>query len=264
MNKYLQLLNISWQNGLVYRTSLFFWRFRQFLSSLMALTVWSVLYTSNSSQIFGYEQNQMITYIFLTAILHSIILATALHGLAQQIHSGEISVYLVKPVSLFGFFASAEVADKAKNLVFILIETAILFALFQPHIVLPTVPMLGLFLLWTLGGATIHFFITILFGTLGFWSPETWGPKFLFFIFVDFTAGRLFPLDIFPELIQRIVYLTPFPYFSFFQTQLFLNKLSAQDILIHSISLLGWIVALYFITRAIWNKGIRDYQAAGQ
>lgn len=263
MTKYVQLMKLSWQNGFVYRVSLFMWRFRQLLSSVMALTIWTVIYDAQT-QVLGYDQNQMITYIFLSAFLQSFILATALNSLSGRVYSGEISSLLLKPVSLFGYFAMEDVADKLRNVAFIVIESALLFALFMPSIPMPTGINLLLFLLMALLGAVMNFIINLLFGSIGFWSPDNWGPKFMFFILVEFTAGKLFPLDILPNVLEKLVYLTPFPYFSFVQTQVFLGRLSWQEILGHFGILSAWIVGLYVLNRWIWKQGLRDYSASGQ
>ncbi len=264
MKKYLQLFQLSWQNGMVYRTSLLLWRLRQFLSTLMSLSIWTVIFSDSSSN-FGYSQPEMITYIFLSSFLQSLILATALHSLADRVNSGEITNYLLKPLSLFGYFAIEDLADKLRNIFFICIETTILFLIFRPT--LPTFPdasTFSFFMVLALLGVVLHFIITLLFGALGFWSPESWGPKFVFFMFVDFTAGKLFPLNILPSAIQHIIFFTPFPYFSFIQTQAFLGKFDQATLLQHTAMLMLWIVIMGSITTFVWKRGLKDYSSAGR
>lgn len=263
MHKYTQLLKLSWQNGFVYRVSLLMWRFRQFLSSVMALTIWTVIYSSQTN-VLGYDKDQMLTYIFLSSFLQSFILATALNSLATRVHTGEISGLLLKPVSLFGYLASEDIADKMRNVAFICVESTILYFIFTPVIPLPTVTHTALFIIAALLGAVLNFIINLLFGSIGFWSPDTWGPKFMFFILVEFTAGKLFPLDVLGPQIKAILYMTPLPFFSFFQTQIFLGRLSMQQILTQMGVLLAWIVGLWLLNRWIWNQGLKDYAAAGQ
>lgn len=262
LRKYWMLFQTSWQAGIAYPLSFALWRFRQVLTTVMALTIWSVIYTDQGS-VFGYNRSQMIGYVFLVSLLQGAILATSLHGLAGQIYSGTISQMLIKPISTLRFLAIQDVADKLKNLSFIGLETAVLYAIFLPHITLPTLGVFGLFLVWVLLAIIIHFFIEILFGTLGFWSPQSWGPKFLFFMIVDATAGKLFPLDILPVWLQKALYLTPFPYLSYAQTQLFLSRLTPLEMLFNTIGLLFWTGTLGILTIRIWHKGIRDYSAAG-
>lgn len=262
MAKYIKLIKLSWENGLVYRASVLLWRLRQFLSTIMSLTLWTVVFATTQSA-FAYSQEQMITYIFLAAFLQSAILTTSLNGLANTVYSGELSTQLVKPLNLYAYFASKDVADKLKNIGFLIAETIILFLIFQPTIVSPSIPIWLLFLVWTFGGVILSFLITLLFGALGFWSPDVWGPRFLFFLFTNFTAGKLFPLDILPEIIQNVIFLTPFPYFAFMQTQLFLEKLSTTAILQHTLGLFFWIIFFSLVVHWVWQRGIKNYSAVG-
>lgn len=263
MIKYLSLLKLSWQNGLVYRASVLLWRFRVFLSSLMSLTVWSVIFSGQNSA-FGYAQGEMITYIFLVSIIQNLIFATSLGGLSQTIYSGELSNLLVKPVNLFLYFATDDMADKLKNFFFGIFELIILFFIFSPQLILPSTINIFIFIFWVIMGIILKFFISLLMGAIGFWSPDSWGPRFLFFMIVDFTAGKLYPLDILPKIIQKIIYLTPLPYLSFMQTQLFLEKLSNNQIITSSFVFMFWIAALFILVKKVWKKGLRDYAAAGR
>lgn len=263
MAKYRALFSINWQNGLVYRASVLLWRLRQFLSSIMALTIWSVIYT-DTNQTLGYSQDQMITYVFLAALLQSIVLSSALTGLANEIYSGDLSNQLLKPLNIYGYLAAEELADKAKNLFFLVIESVLLYFLFAPSLVLPNALMGLLFVGFVVAAVLLNFLVALLFGSIGFWSPDTWGPRFIFFMVLDFTAGKLFPLDILPTSLQTILFATPLPYFSYIPTQLFLGRLDQTAILHHSLIVFGWLLALSILVRSIWHKGLQSYSAAGR
>jgi ABC-type uncharacterized transport system permease subunit len=64
--------------------------------------------------------------------------------------------------------------------------------------------------------------------------------------------------------VEKLVYFTPFPYFSFFQTQIFLGRMPLDRILTQTGVLCIWIIVLFLITKKIWQNGLRDYTAAGQ
>lgn len=263
MHKYWVFLKQSWQTGLAYPLSFALWRFRQLLSTIMSLTIWTVIFSQNQV-VFGYDRSEMITYILVVSILQGAILSTDLHSLAGDIYSGTISQFLVKPLNIFGYLASKEVADKARNVMFLLLESVVLFLIFKPTLPQISLGILLLLGVWIFLGITIHFFIEILFGTMGFWSPATWGPKFFFFMMVDATAGKLFPLDILPEIIQKLFFLTPFPYLAYVQTQLFLGRLTSQETLQISLGMVLWTIILGFSAVFIWRRGVKDYAAAGQ
>jgi len=80
---------------------------------------------------------------------------------------------------------------------------------------------------------------------------------------IDFTAGKLFPLDILPKIFQNILYFTPFPYLSYAQSQLFLGRFEPSQIFWQSIGLIFWVIALGFASVYAWNKSLKEYAAAG-
>lgn len=260
--KYWRILSISWQNGLVYRTSLVLWRLRQFLSSLMALTVWQVLF-AGQTDIFAYTASEMTNYIFFVALLQSVILSTALHGLANTIYSGDLSGLLLKPVNLLSYWISYDLADKLKNVAFVLVEMMILAALFRPQLPQPSPEALLIVGLGVFSGLSLYFIVMLLLGSLGFWSPETWGPRFLFFMFVDLTAGKLFPLDILPTALQQFLLWTPFPYLSYFQIQVLLGRWSTAAGWQGLAAALAWCGILGGLTWLVWRRGFKTYTAAG-
>jgi len=260
--KYWQLFLVTWQNGLAYPISVLFWRLRQFLSTFMSLTIWTVVFTGQQ-QAFGYQQSQMITYIFLTGILQGIIIATILSSLSDDIYSGKISYQLIQPINVLAFLGVQDLSDKIRNIGFTLFESIILFLIFRPVLVLPALPILLIFLLTALLGALLMFLIMLLFGTIGFWSPETWGPRFLFYMFLDFTAGKLFPLSIFPQWLQNVLFYTPFPYLSYAQTQIFLGRFVGEDITKTVFNLFLWVIVLGVLFHFVWNKGLKEYGALG-
>lgn len=263
MKKYWIFFQTFWQNGLAYPLSFLLWRLRQMLSTLMSLTIWNVVFTQQS-EAFGYDRAQMISYVFVVSLLQGAILASSLHGLAGEVYSGSISQLLIKPIAVFKYLAASEVADKIKNVVLILAEMSIFYLIFQPSLSFPSLPIFGLFLIWVILGIVLHFYIEILFGTLGFWSPQVWATKFLFFVMIDVTAGKLFPLDVLPQSLQTVLNLTPFPYLAYVQTQLFLGRLQPIQLIQYSIGLVTWTVLLAVLAIITWRRGIKSYSAAGQ
>ena len=263
MSKYLEFFRLSWSEVLSYRTSFVMWRFRQFLLSFMALSVWAAVYQSNSSA-FGYSQAELFSYIFLTTLLQNIILTTALNGLSGFIYSGDLSNLLVKPLNILGYLISRDVADKLFNILFTIGETILLWFIFKPTLIWPNIESLPLFIMSIIFGVVLTFCLQVIFGSIGFWSPDTWGPRFLFYILVDLTSGKLFPLDVLPKAVQTILFLTPFPYFTYAQVQFALGRFTFQEAWHAFGTLTLWMVILISFTFFLWKKGMNQYQAAGQ
>lgn len=264
LRKYRTLLSISWSNGFAYPVSFWMWRFRQLLQTFISLSLWISIFSTQTS-LFGYGKDQMLTYIFLASIISYIVLSSRTIDVVSIINSGDLSLYLVKPINFFVYWFTRDIADKFQNIVFSIGELTLLFLLFHPPFVIPhELSVYLLAVLAILAGIFLYFCINMIFGFVGFWSPDSWAPRFLFFMVMSFTAGTLFPLDIFPEKFTKIFSLTPFPYLTFFQSKIWLDQLSNNEIL-RGFAIMGfWIVAMYWLMTAMWKKGIRGYGAEGR
>lgn len=263
MKKYFALARLSWSNGLVYRLNFLMWRVRLILGLLTAYFLWKAVF-ANQQTIFGYSESAMITYILVASLLQSLVLATRSIDLAGIINSGDLSNILTKPISNFWYWLSRDAADKILNLVFAAAELSILYFLLRPPLIFPPVLLVLPLLLVLLLSTFLYYLINYLFCLLGFWTPEVWAPRFLLFVILQFVAGSLFPLDVLPQSIQKIVSFTPFPYLIFFPTQLFLGKLAGSAIVTGIAASLFWIVIFTFIVKITWTKGLKSYGAEGR
>lgn len=264
MNKYFRLIKISWDNGLVYRLNFLMWRIRLILGLLTAYFLWTAVFAGPDT-LFGYSQSAMITYILIASLIQSLVLSTRSIDLAGIINSGDLSNILTKPINNFWYWLSRDIADKILNLIFAAAELTILYFLLRPPLVLPPlIPLILLVLLILPLSTFLYYLINYLFGLLGFWTPEVWAPRFLLFVILQFVAGSLFPLDVLPQSIQKIIFFTPFPYLIFFPTQLYLGKLTGPAVTTGILASVFWIVVFTLIVKITWNKGLKNYGAEGR
>ena len=98
---------------------------------------------------------------------------------------------------------------------------------------------------------------------LAFWVLEVSTFIFILFAFEYIASGHLFPLDILPHTIERLLYLTPFPYQLFFPISIYMGKAAGQELLKGLAVQLFWVVAAYVLARFAWKRGIRRYSAVG-
>ena len=90
-----------------------------------------------------------------------------------------------------------------------------------------------------------------------------WAPRFLLFVLLNFVAGNMFPLDVLPSLIVKVVSLTPFPYLIYYPVQVLLGKLAASEIGMTIAITYAWIGTMYLIVKLVWSKGLKSYGAEG-
>jgi ABC-2 type transport system permease protein len=185
--------------------------------------------------------------------------------IGDEINTGNLSNYLLKPINYFLYYLSKDLGDKAMNIVFSIFEIGLIIFIFKPPLFFQRNPELLLFSFVSVVAALmIYFFFNILLGLVGFWSPEVWGPRFVFTIVVSFFAGSFFPLDILPKAAFNILSLTPFPYMIFFTIKIYLGTLPIIEIYKGLLISFSWVILSYLIVRSVWIKGLRAYTAQGR
>lgn len=248
----------------VYRLNFILWRFRMLLRLLILFFLWQAIYGSQNF-IFGYGKSQMLTYILLSQIVTTFIFSTKTQELGDLIHQGNLSNHLIKPLNIFHFLLARDVADKALNILFSIIEIALIIVIFRPPIMLTSdISTLLLFFIAVIMGIGMYFMVSIVLSLMSFWTQESWAHRFLFFVISDFLAGGLFPLDILPQPVFRILSLLPFPYMLYFPLKVYLGNQTSGEIIQGFIISLIWVGIFYAGFKILWQKGLKLYTAEGR
>lgn len=264
MKKYLIVMRNTWDEITTYRFNFVMWRFRTLLQLLTIYFLWiSVL--PATGELFGYTRELMLTYILCSQIVYAIVMTTRTQEIAENINNGDLSMFLVRPWGYFKYWFFRDLGDKAMNIVFSIAELTLIILFLQPQIFLQQNPTFILLSLISISMAIIsNFLLSCLLSMTGFWSPEVWAPRFIFYVLLTFFTGGIFPIDILPKPIFNIFMLLPFPYLQYFPIKIYLGQLQLSEILQGFTLSAFWIVIFYLALRFIWLKGLRMYTAAGR
>lgn len=267
MKKYLQVFRISFQQEFAYRLSFVMWRVRNILQILVVFFLWDTIFSFREGEIFGYDRDKILTYVLGLVFIKAFVLSARSQDVAGEIARGEIINYLLKPVNYFKYWLTRDISSKVLNLSFALGEFILLYIILRPPFYFQYNPVQILIFLLSIGLAILTYFLLLfIVDAIPFWAPELgWGGHFLFtIVMVEFLSGIIFPLDILPLNFQNILNLTPFPYMIFFPLQIYLGRISGIPALRGIIISLAWVFILWFLMKAIWQKGLKAYQAYGR
>lgn len=263
MKKYFLIISNSYQEFFTYRLNFLLWRLRVIISILITFFLWQTIFLGQK-QLFGYNEAQMLTYILLITFINGIVLSTQTFRVAEEINFGKLSSILVRPLNYFGYILAKDFSDKSLNTLFSLVELLLLVFIFKPPLVFQTnISWILLFIIAVVLAAFLYFEIGMILSFIGFWSKETWAPRFVFFILVTFLAGIYFPLDIVPPPIYNILQLLPFTYLVFFPLKIYLGTISWFFIIKGFLITFFWIIILYFVMRFLWRLGLKTYTGEG-
>lgn len=229
--------------------------------------LWSSVFSEPGRVVFGYDRDKILTYVFGILILKAVVLSARTVDIAGEISTGDITNFLLKPINYFKYWFTRDVSSKALNLSFAAVEAGLLYIILRPPFFLQTDPFLIFAFLASLVAAVIIFFcLLFLVNLVAFWMPENgWAAQFLFIgILTESLSGGLFPLDILPNVVQRVLYVMPFPYLLFFPLQVYLGKIPPDQVTAGLSMSYFWVLALAASLNIVWNKGIRRYEAVGR
>lgn len=267
MKKYWSVFKISFQQEFAYRVNFIMWRVRNVMQIFLVFFLWSTVFADPQTEIFGYNRDRILTYVFGILILRALVLSARAVDIAGEISRGDLTNYLLKPVSYFKYWFTRDISSKALNLSFAAVEATLLFAILKPPLFIQTNPaQIAAFLVFLVLAVVIFFSLLILVNLITFWLPESgWAAQFLIIVIAtEFLAGAIFPIDILPSFIQQVLYALPFPYLLFFPLQVYLGKIGGGAMIKGLFVSAAWAAALIFAMNVVWQKGIKKYAAVGR
>lgn len=249
----------------VYRVNFFLWRFRSIVAFLTLIFFWRAVYGART-EVFGYQRAQMLTYIVGISVLEGFVLGGRTADLAGMVKSGElVNKYLLRPWNVIKTWFFRDLASKILNLGFVIVEISFLVNILNLPFYFPQkLSFLLIFIISCFAALLLNFLISYLLSCVAFWVDNVWAPRWLFgVIFLEFMAGKFFPLDVLPQPIFKLIRLTPFPYLIYFPIQIYLEKVTFIQAIRALTILIFWLVVFLKITGVVWKNGLKIYAAYG-
>jgi ABC-2 type transport system permease protein len=266
MGKYATVFAVDWQNQFIYRLNFILWRVRNVLRLIMTYFLWTGVFSSNTI-VFGYDRTLMTTYIFMVLVVQSLIISgPSADNIGGEIANGDISNFLLKPISYIKYWFTRDMSSKLLNVVFSFFEVGILYLLIQPKIFLHLSfqSLIGTMVLCILA-VFLYYFINVTTRFVAFWAPEnTWGLAFIVIVFTEILAGGIFPLDVLPNSFQLLLQFTPFPYLVYYPIAVFIGKIAGWELVRIVVQALLWTITMGLVAKFVWREGLKVHGAEGK
>lgn len=265
MQKYWYVFTIGIQNTLVYRVNFLFRTLFSFIPLTATIALWKTIYSDPASQANGYTLAQMISYYLVITVVDLLTAVTEDDWqIAADIKDGKISQFLLQPIDYQTYRLCLFVAGRFIYSSVSLLPVAAFIALQHTYFVWPehavTWFFFGVSVLMT---ALLQFFISYSMALLAFWLQEVSTFIFIVFAFEYIAGGHLFPLDILPAWLHRLLMCTPFPYQLYFPVNVYLERITGAELQAGLLLQFFWVAAAYTGARWMWSRGIRHYEAVG-
>lgn len=261
--KYWQIFKASWQTVLEYRLDLFFNILRTSVIPFLMIFFWLAIY-KGQKEIGGFDFSSMVVYYLGILLLYSNNSGYISDFISNQIKQGYLTNHLLTPINYFKLVFFAVISEDLFSFLARLIICLLIY-LFFPSIITQILPLnLFLFFIFLLLGYLLNFFLNILLSLTAFVMVENFMFRLSFLFLMRFFNGFMFPLAFFPLFWQKIATFLPFTYQFYFPLMVLLGKLSLGAILKQTIILLILLFLLNYLSKFLWKKGLKYYEAIGR
>lgn len=251
---YRAFASTAFQTRLAYRGQVWAQLLGGLVRIFAMIAIWKSVYASNEV-VDGITLGEMLTYAILAS---SVLAAYNWEGLVQtvseQIRSGDVSVYLIKPMSYPLMLLANEIGQVAFRLLAV-VGPITLIASLTYGINAPASLFHGMMfpLFWMLA-FTILFLMALIAGFLAFWLMTAFSLEWFLQGLIAILSGTFIPLWFFPKAIGAAIYYLPFAWIGFHPVAVYLGKVSPGETLMLFLLGLVWAGALLVAAKSLWAR----------
>jgi ABC-2 type transport system permease protein len=243
-----------------YRVSNYMYMLGMVAEPVVYLVVWSTVAAQQGGSVGGITAGGFAAYYIVWTLVRNINIVFTPYGWEERIREGRLSVQLLRPlfpiVEDLGFFLGW------KPVVIVLwLPIAIFLSLIFRPVLNPTPLAIVVFAISLLGAYLIRSLNQSSLGLVTFWTTRV-GPIFQLYIAVELLlSGRLVPMALMPDWVQRLADVLPFQWTFGFPIEALVGNLSTEELLGGLAMQLLWIVIGSILVRVVWHFAIRRYSA---
>lgn len=261
---YLTNLSLELRKRLQYRVDFWLNNFFIVFGYLFAsYALWNWIYEKQDvSELNGYSFHKMMWYYVLSSFL-LLMTRPKFEIVAGDIYTGNLSKYLLYPISYFGLKLSQQLSYFLMTIVQFFITLLFFhFVIGLPvdDFTLKTTTMGFISVFFTL---ILYFAISMNLELLGFWFEGVWAITYMFQYIAEFFGGKMVPFSFFPEWSLKILSFLPFNFLFSFPSRAFLGNMGFEEWFFGSIISLIWIVFFSYTTSLLWRSGLKNYSGVG-
>jgi ABC-2 type transport system permease protein len=232
---------------------------------VMNILLFTTIYAFNQSQsILGYSLSQMIWYFAATTFIWYWIYNFTDRNIARRILEGDLTIDLLRPVSIFTWELGFAVSLRLSGVIFEFIPSLFIYSLFFRPDFLTVVALLR-FVIAAATAFLLFFAINFNIGLAGFYIQNAQAILAIKHIIIGAAAGAFIPLEFFPDAVRSVLNVLPFPYLFYWPVQFFINRENADSwavFLLREGVALAWFTVLMAAASLFWRRAVRRYTDA--
>lgn len=247
-----------------YRGEIVLWAVWGVVYPSVAMAMWGVAVKGSpgGEAIGGYTPSDFAAYFWLTMVVGHATTAWDIYEMSWLVRSGRMSARLLRPLLPIWHSVADNLAYKVLTLTILVPLWLLVIVVAQPSFqtgrfeLLVGIPVLVL-------AAVLHYLWGYNLALLAFWFTRMDAIGQFWFGAGLFLGGRLAPLTIMPDPVQRIASALPFKWVIWFPAEALAGWLKPGAVYSGMVNQLIWIVLGLVVFHVMWRLSIRRYSAVG-
>lgn len=247
MKRYLPVYYLGLKNSLIYRANMIMKLVLQLASLLVTVLMWKFILTESGSF------QQMARYLLVTNLISLIFTTGPVFQFADMVESGNLSLYLTRPLSLYWYLFNYNLGLQTPLLLLYLILLLFLLKSAGPVLLL----LIYLFL-----SSLMFFSLMMVLSMLSFWLINMWPLRSGINAVYLLLGGLYFPLNLLGPVYQYLKY-NPFSLVTDFPARLLTGTTDWRDFFANCLAVCCWLLLSVLLEKTLFKKGIKTFEGAG-
>ncbi len=218
--------------------------------------IWSAIYANRpeGEVIKGFSLSEMTTYVVIGWIARSFYFSNIDSDIEDMVKSGEVSLFLIRPVSFQLMMISQAIGESLFRFVLFSMPISLVILWIYPVQPPSSISAAFMFLIATLFGFLILALINFIVGLLAFSFQSIDGISRAKQNFIQLASGLMLPLAFFPDWIRDILEYLPFKMITDVPLRCYLGKIDINEAT-HIFGIASvWTVALTAAGFIMWKR----------
>jgi len=218
--------------------------------------IWQAIFTGKpeGTRINGYNMAEMLTYITIGWIARSFYFSNIDDEMDDLVRTGQISVFLLRPVNFQLMMFSQAVGEALFRILFFSVPVGLTVLFVFPVNAPASLGYFALFCLSTCLGFLVMASLNFLFGLLAFYLKSIDGIMRAKYNLINLFSGLLLPLAFLPGWLRVPMEYLPFKSIAYVPLNFYLGKVPSDQVAGVLFKELLWTTALIACGAWCWNR----------
>lgn len=259
---YATLTKIAVLTQLQYPVANYFYMIGMIAEPVIYLVVWSTVARAQGGQVGGYTPGRFAGYYIAWTLVRNMNIVFTPYGWEQRIRQGRLAMELMRPLHILHIDVAYFMGWKIVVIILWLPLALFLSLVFKPEFEL-TLPGIVVFFAAIWGAYLIRTMALSLLGMITFWTTRVSAIYELYFAVELLLSGRLVPMSLMPDWVQRLASFMPFQWTFGFPIESLVGDMTPPQLLTGLGTQVFWIVFGTLLVNIVWRFGIRRFSSVG-